>query len=154
MTHPLYEAERTGLAHQDAALTKREGTIARISSTSCARSTLLSESRHRLAIICYKSIKNPRDGKVTNPQKMMGKNQITFMRTHATFCGFRQKQIKTFCGFRQNKVKTFCGFRHIRTKTFYGFRQNKVKTPAHDKDKSRTKTAFLLIIKPLYKNPY
>ena len=24
----------------------------------------------------------------------------------------------------------------------------------HDKDKSRTKTAFLLIIKPLYKNPY
>ncbi len=57
----------------------------------CARSTLLSESRHRLAIICYKSIKNPRDGKVANPQKMMGKNQITFMRTHATFCGFRQK---------------------------------------------------------------
>lgn len=57
------------------------------------------------------SIKNPRDGKVANPQKMMGKNQITFMRTHATFCGFRQKQIKTFCGFRQNKVKTFCGFR-------------------------------------------
>ena len=56
----------------------------------CARSTLLSESRHRLAIICYKSIKNPRDGKVANPQKMMGKNQITFMRTHATFCGFRQ----------------------------------------------------------------
>lgn len=47
------------------------------------------------------SIKNPRDGKVANPQKMMGKNQITFMRTHATFCGFRQKQIKTFCGFRQ-----------------------------------------------------
>ena len=42
----------------------------------CARSTLLSESRHRLAIICYKSIKNPRDGKVANPQKMMGKNQI------------------------------------------------------------------------------
>ena len=39
----------------------------------CARSTLLSESRHRLAIICYKSIKNPRDGKVANPQKMMGK---------------------------------------------------------------------------------
>lgn len=77
----------------------------------CARSTLLSDSRHRLAIICYKSIKNPRDGKVANPQKMMGKNQITFMRTHATFCGFRQKQIKTFCGFRQNKVKTFCGFR-------------------------------------------
>ena len=77
----------------------------------CARSTLLSESRHRLAIICYKSIKNPRDGKVANPQKMTGKNQITFMRTHATFCGFRQKQIKTFCGFRQNKVKTFCGFR-------------------------------------------
>ena len=113
----FYEAERTGLAHQDAALTKREGTIARISSTSCARSTLLSESRHRLAIICYKSIKNPRDGKVANPQKMMGKNQITFLRTHATFCGFRQ-----------NKVKTFCGFRHIRTKTFYGFRQNKVKT--------------------------
>lgn len=36
-------------------------------------------------------IKNPRDGKVANPQKMMGKNQITFMRTHATFCGFRQK---------------------------------------------------------------
>lgn len=35
----------------------------------CARSTLLSESRHRLAIICYKSIKNPRDGKVANPQK-------------------------------------------------------------------------------------
>ena len=67
----------------------------------CARSTLLSDSRHRLAIICYKSIKNPRDGKVANPQKMMGKNQITFMRTHATFCGFRQKQIKTFCGFRQ-----------------------------------------------------
>lgn len=57
----------------------------------CARSTLLSESRHRLAIICYKSIKNPRDGKVANPQKMMGKNQITFMRTHATFCGFRKK---------------------------------------------------------------
>ena len=107
----FYEAERTGLAHQDAALTKREGTIARISSTSCIRSTLLSESRHRLAIICYKSIKNPRDGKVTNPQKMMGKSQITFLRTHATFCGFRQKQIKTFCGFRQNKVKTFCGFR-------------------------------------------
>lgn len=68
------ETERTGLAHQDAALTKREGTIARISSTSCARSTLLSESRHRLAIICYKSIKNPRDGKVANPQKMMGKS--------------------------------------------------------------------------------
>ena len=42
----------------------------------CTRSTLLSESRHRLAIICYKSIKNPRDGKVANPQKMMGKNQI------------------------------------------------------------------------------
>lgn len=76
----------------------------------CARSTLLSESRHRLAIICYKSIKNPRDGKVANPQKMMGKSN-TFMRIHATFCGFRQKQIKTFCGFRQNKVKTFCGFR-------------------------------------------
>ena len=66
------ETGRTGLAHQDAALTKREGTIARISSTSCARSTLLSESRHRLAIICYKSIKNPRNGKVANPQKMMG----------------------------------------------------------------------------------
>ena len=68
------EAGRTGLAHQDAALTKREGTIAHISSTSCARSTLLSDSRHRLAIICYKSIKNPRDGKVANPQKM--ENQI------------------------------------------------------------------------------
>lgn len=40
----------------------------------CARSTQLSESRHRLAIICYKSIKNPRDGKVANPQKM--ENQI------------------------------------------------------------------------------
>ena len=25
--------------------------------------------------------------------------------------------------------------------------------PAHDKDKSRAKTAFLLIIKPLYKTP-
>ena len=119
----FYEAERTGLAHQDAALTKREGTIARISSTSCARSTLLSESRHRLAIICYKSIKNPRDGKVTNPQKMMGKSQITFLRTHATFCGFRQKQIKTFCGFRQNKVKRNCGFRQNKVKTFCGFRQ-------------------------------
>lgn len=47
------------------------------------------------------SIKNPRDGKVANPQKMMGKNQITFMRTHATFCGFRQNKVKTFCGFRQ-----------------------------------------------------
>ena len=67
----------------------------------CARSTLLSDSRHRLAIICYKSIKNPRDGKVANPQKMMGKNQITLMRTHATFCGFRQNKVKTFCGFRQ-----------------------------------------------------
>ena len=44
------------------------------------------------------------------PKRRWG-NHITFMRTHATFCGFRQNKVKRNCGFRQNKVKTFCGFR-------------------------------------------
>ena len=56
------------------------------------------------------------------PKRRWG-NHITFMRTHATFCGFRQNKVKRNCGFRQNKVKTFCGFRQNKVKTFCGFRQ-------------------------------
>ena len=61
----------------------------------CARSTLLSESRHRLAIICNKSIKNPRDGKVANPQKMMGKCYKKIKYIHENPCNILRISAKT-----------------------------------------------------------
>lgn len=60
---------------------------------------------------CYQKYKESQRWQSGKSPKDDGEKSNTFMRTHATFCGFRQKQIKTFCGFRQNKVKTFCGFR-------------------------------------------
>lgn len=43
------------------------------------------------------------------PKRRWG-NHITFMRTHATFCGFRQNKVKEIADFGKIRLKHFADF--------------------------------------------